>query len=222
MVQFAPLADAADFDGTPFQDMARQLSGTELDRIMAVATRAAEGLTGTQLAPFQITETTRLQDGDVEDLVPTGLPLPAQAQFGLSKASAMNIPSLVRHAWVRCYPRVHGDLWTGAVTSVTVSWALQADPFVITADQVQFEADTGHIRFVVGTFTPPGTTAAITYTGGYTTVPDDLKQACLLLAAATLTRELDPGDVGARDPELLRSEAQYLLIPYGATTPRGF
>lgn len=214
---FTPLASTADFQGSPFAEMVAGIAQAEMDRTMAAATRAAEGLTGCRLAPFTITETTRLQDGDVEDLVPTGLPLPAQAQFGLSKASAMNIPSLVRHAWVRNYPRSQEDAWTGALTSVTVSWALQADPFLVPATQVQFEADTGHVRFVVGTFTPPGTTAIVTYTGGYTTVPDDLKQACLYLAAEQLAIELDPTAMQAsRDPDVLHEKACRLLVPYGA------
>lgn len=219
MVSFTPLASSADFQASPFADMVTGMAQAELDRTMAVATRAAEGLTKCLLAPFQVTETTRLQDGDVEDLVPTGLPLPAQAQFGLSKASAMNIPSLVRHAWVRNYPRVHEDLWTGAIVSCDISWALQAAPFVVPADQIQFEADTGHIRFVVGTFTPPGTTAITTYTGGYTTTPDDLKQACLLLAAEQIVIAVDPADQ-AHDPDRLHTQAQRLLVPYGAECPK--
>lgn len=216
-VAFAPLASSADFQASPFAEMVTGMAQAELDRTMAAATRAAEGITRCLLAPFQITETQRLQDGDVEDSITSGLPLPDQALFGLSKSRAMDIPNLVRHAWVHNFPRQHPDLWSGSLVSFQVSWALSVAPYVLNPALTQFEADVGHIRFTIGTFTPPGSTGVVTYTGGYTTVPDDLKQACLLLAAEQLAIELDPTAVQAsRDPDVLHEKACRLLIPYGA------
>ena len=212
-----PLASSTDFNNSPFNNMARSMVQAELDRTMLAASRAAEGLCrGARLMPFTTTETTRLQDTDVEESVSSGMPLPAQSQMGLDYATALSMPVMVRHFWVRHYPRTYAEMWTGVLTAVSISWPYQTAPFVVPITSIAFDADTGHARFNLGTFSPPGSTAIITYTGGYTTTPDDLRQAVLLLAAAMLTRELDPNEQSS-DPEVLRNEANDLLVAYGGT-----
>lgn len=79
---------------------------------------------------------------------------------------------------------------------------------------IQFEPDTGHVRFQLGTFVPPGTTIRVTYNGGYATVPADLVQACKTMAASIAVRELNPMQHGGHDPDLLRMDAEVMLDPY--------
>lgn len=219
MVTLSPLASSDLFKQSAYADMARKISGPELDRIMMVATRACESSITSRVAPFEITETTRLQDGDVEDVLAGSIPMTHQAQMGMDYSRALGIPAMVRNCSVRNYPKQFPELWTGAIVSVKVSWALQPAPFNIPLDGLAFFPDTGRLRFNVGAFVPPGSTGIITYTGGYTSVPEDLEQACLCMAAAALSKMLDPRESDL-DPAAMRREAIEYLVPYGARPPR--
>lgn len=220
MATFTPLATSTDFNASAYADMAAHITTAELTRIMVAATRTCENACGRRLAPFdQLVETTRLQDGDVEDVLPVGLPLPMQAQMGIDYANALSMPALVRFFQVRNYPGTFPDLWTGAIESFTISWSVQISPFTVPAQAIQFFPDTGLGTFNIGTFVPPGATGVITYSGGYTTVPDDLKQAALDMAAWHLARMLDPNSFD-RDPDKLRDEALKILVAYGAGRER--
>lgn len=214
-----PLASITDFKNSAYANMAADIQDAELTRIMNAATRACEGETLTLLAPFVTTENTRLQDTDIEDLLPAGITLPAQAQIGYDYAKSLNTPALVRSFSVRNYPRAYPENWTGSISSISIHWPAQVAPLVIAAGAWYLQADIGEAYFNLGTFTPPGAIAQVTYSGGYTTVPEDLLQACLHMAASILGRMLDPNE-GLHDPNLLRREAVELLVRYGATKPR--
>jgi hypothetical protein len=80
---------------------------------------------------------------------------------------------------------------------------------------MQFEPDTGHLRFQLGTFVPQGTTIAIMYSGGYFTIPADLVEAGRFMAASIAVKQLDPVDGrSGHDPDALRAEAMEMLAPY--------
>lgn len=207
--------------------MATGLS-TDLSRIMNAATRACETACNTRFAPFTgLVESVRMQDVDVEDLIPASMPMPMQAQMGLDYARALTTSPLVRGFEVRVHPRQYPDLWlngtsgNGAqnITQIAINWNVQPAPFIVPANGIQFFPDTGVGVFVLGTFVPPGSMATITYSGGYSTVPDDLKQACLDMAASMIARMLDPND-GLHDPDVLRREALMKLEDYGGPAVR--
>lgn len=220
---FTPLATSADFKASAYANMASTLQNGELDRIMAVATRDCESACDNRMAPFTLTESLRLTDTDVDDVIPNGIIVPPNAQLGLDYARALQTPTLIRGFQVRNYPKVYSDLWNAAAAtsvSITLTWAVQHQPFVILPTQIQFFPDTGLGQFTLGTFAPPGATALITYSGGYTTVPDDLKQAALHMAASELAHMLDPVDANGADPDKLRTLAIKRLRRYGAKFER--
>jgi hypothetical protein len=76
--------------------------------------------------------------------------------------------------------------------------------------------DTGMCWFRLGTFVPPGSLVSVTYSGGYSTVPADLRRAAKYMAAAICLRELSP-DMAARhghDAGSLEAQACSWLSPY--------
>jgi hypothetical protein len=210
-----PLASSTQFNATAYKDLATHLQAGDLDATMLKATRACETATKHRLAPFTLTESHRLVDTDVEDGMALALPMPAQAQMNTDYARALGYSQLVRHTWVNEFPELYPDLWTGAITACSVFWAYQAIPYVVPITSLQYQADTGHVGFILGTFVPPGSTGQFTYTGGFTTVPDDLGQACIVMAASIILKSLDPGAHSmAHDPDALRDEAIELLDGY--------
>ena len=209
-----PLATSAQFLTSAFADLAVSLQSGELDQIMIEASRACEAAAGRRFMAFTITETSRLEGGDLEDFGSSDFPLPMQAQMGLDYSRALGIHQMVRHAWVREYPPTLQEMWTGAVSQVQVYWPYQSAPYTIGPSQIQYDIDTGHLRFLIGTFIPFGSTGYITYSGGYSTIPADLVRACKAMAASIIIKELDPDVGSAHDPDLLRDEAIEFLDGY--------
>ena len=209
-----PLATSNQFLAGAFADLAANLQPGELDGIMIEASRACEQVCGRRLLPFTITETCRLEAGDMDDFGGSEFPLPMQAQMGLDYSRALGITAMVRHTWVREYPPTLQDLWTGSVQSLNVYWPYQSAPYLIGGQALQYDVDTGHIRFLVGTFVPFGSVGYTTYSGGYSTVPADLARACKAMAASIIIKELDPNLGTAHDPDLLRDEAVEFLDGY--------
>jgi len=216
-VALTPLANEADFNNSAYADLANYLQNGDLTARMLRATRACESHTRRRLAPFTgLTETSRLQAVDVDDSFTAGALLPAGAQIAADRAASFGYTDMVRHLWVREYPPLYPELWTGQVTGIVAYWSYGNDT-VIDPTTAQYEPDTGHVRLPLGVFTPPGTTAKITYSGGYTAdTPDDLVEACIAMAAHLIIRSLDPmaaAGVG-HDPDIARSHAESLLQPY--------
>jgi hypothetical protein len=81
---------------------------------------------------------------------------------------------------------------------------------------VQYETDTGHVRFNLGSYVPQGSTLSVTYSGGYSTIPDELVQACILRAAKIALVDLNPQQKNAVDIDVqnLESEIKDLLTDY--------
>lgn len=209
-----PLATAQDIQEGPFADLVRGYSATALDTLMIRATRACESVCDRRLAPFtNLTETMRADSLDVEDALDAYVPLDPTSQLGFSRALSLGSTLLVRHFWVRNNPPMYADLWTGTISSITLRRSFSGIQ-IVDISQIQYEPDTGHVRFQLGTFVPPGTTIVTTYSGGYSTVPADLVQACKVMAASLAVRELDPIQAGNHDPDLLRNDAETLLDPY--------
>lgn len=197
-----------------FSDLARGYSTTALNNIIVEATRACESSTDRRLAPFTITETQRADGLDVEDALDAYVPLDPTSQLGFSRAQSLGSTLLVRHFWVSEIPPRYPEYWTGTINSIQLLRSYSGTQSV-SISTLQYEPDTGHVRFQLGTFVPPATTIVVNYSGGYTTVPADLVRACKFMAASILLKELDPAQaVHGHDPDALRLDAMELLASY--------
>lgn len=208
-----PLATVNDLKEGPFSDLVSGYTSQGLTNLMIRATRMCESMCDRRLAPFtNLTETMRADSLDVEDALDAYVPLDPTSQLGFSRAMSLGSTLLVRHYWVKHNPPLYQDFWTGSISSISLFRSFSGIQ-VVNISQIQFEPDTGHVRFQLGTFVPPGTTIQTVYSGGYTTVPADLVQACKTMAASIAVRELNPVQSG-HDPDLLRIDAESLLEPY--------
>jgi hypothetical protein len=209
-----PLITWAQLTEGPFADLVKGYTdpGAQAS-VLIEATRMCESATDRRLAPFTLTETCRADALDVEDALDAYVPLDPTSQLGFSRASSLGSTLLVRHYWVRHWPARNPEFWTGSLVSVNLlrsfSGAQVVDPVTL-----QYESDTGHVRFQLGTFVPPGTTIVTEYSGGYSTVPADLVRACKYMAASIAATELDPLRETGHNPDDLEAKAASILVPY--------
>lgn len=210
-----PLATVAQFTSGPFGGLVSGFSAQAQSDLMLQATRACESACDRRLTPFtNITETLRAEAMDVEDALDAYVPLDPTSQLGFSRAQSLGSTLLVRHFWTREFPARYPEMWTGSISSITLYRSYSGAQSVVVSG-VQFQPDTGHVRFQLGTFVPAGTTIQVTYSGGYSTVPADLVQACQYMAASMAVKQLDPVDGrSGHDPDALRSDALEMLVPY--------
>lgn len=197
-----------------FANLVQGYQGTAQTNLLAEATRMCESACDRRFVPFtNVVETQRADALDVEDALDAYVPLDPTSQLGFSRAMSLGSTLLVRHFWVRERPARYPEFWNGSITGITLRRSFSGTQDVVTS-QIQYEPDTGHVRFQLGTFVPPGTTIVCTYSGGYTTIPADLIRACKYMAASIAVRELDPMQNAGHDPDLLRTDALDALAPY--------
>jgi hypothetical protein len=208
-----PLCTWAQLVAGPFADLVKGYTGQGQTDLLAEATRMCESAVDRRLATFTATETQRADALDTEDALDAYVPLDPTSQLGFSRALSLGSTLLTRHFWVRERPARYPELWSGAINTITLLRSFSGTQ-VVAIPQIQYEPDTGHVRFQLGTFVPPGTTIVCNYTAGYTTVPADLIRACKYMAASIAVRELDPMQSGGHDPDLLRTDALDALAPY--------
>jgi hypothetical protein len=204
----------------PFGGIVAKQTSTLLIQKLGEATRLCEDICDRRLSPFSnVVETCRADMVDVEDALDAYVPLDPTSQLGFSRAMSLGSTLLVRHFWVREKPPRYPEMWTGSVSSIyllrSFSGIEQVD-----VSQIQFEADTGHVRFQLGTFIPPGTTLQTTYSGGYSTVPASLVSACESMCAWLVIRQLDPQST-EHDPDQLYADAVLALDGYMRTAKKG-
>jgi hypothetical protein len=219
MTTTSALLTDVQFEMGPFKSLVRDYSSAEKANLMLRASRAVETMCNRRLAPFTgLTETEQLFAITVDDQIRPTEPMEQMATLGYSRAASLDTGVLVRHHYLKQYPPLYPDLWlsnTGtSVTSITVyrtfSGSESVDPTTI-----QYEPDTGHVRFALGTYLPPGSTVAVTYSGGYTVgIPDDLVEATKLMAARLAILELEPTQRPGIDMTELKDEIAEMLIPY--------
>lgn len=211
----SPLATAAQFQEGPFANLVSAFSNIAITNIMLTATRNCEAACDRRLAPFtNIVETQRADALDIEDALDAYVPLDPTSQLGFSRAQSLGSTLLVRHFWTREYPPRLPELWSGSISAINLYRSYSGSQIVDTST-LQYEPDTGHARFQLGTFVPPGTTIQVTYSGGYQTTPADLVEACRFMAASIIVKQLDPVDGrSGHDPDALRTEAVSMLGPY--------
>lgn len=209
------LATPEQFTEGPWSDLIKNWSAPATLNLMRKATRACESACDRRLVPFtNMTETQRAEAMDIEDALDAYLPLDPNAALGFSRAQSLGATQLVRHCWLREFPPRYPEMWTASITSISLDWSFSGTAPVAVSG-IQFEPDTGHVRFQLGTFIPPGTTIKAVYSGGYTTIPSDLTAAAEFMAAGMAVKALDPNArQSGHDPDALRSEAMEMLGPY--------
>lgn len=208
----APLATVAQVSQGAFADLVRAFSTDALDDMVVEATRLCEDHVDRRLAPFAgLVETQRAEALDIEDALDAYVPLDPTAQLGFSRAQSLGSTLLVRHFWVRQFPSRYPEMWTGSVSAIKLVRSFSGTQ-TVDISQVQYETDTGHCRFQLGTFVPPGTTIVVTYSGGYSTMPASLVRAGKYMTASIAASELDPlGQSHGHDPDMLRMKAEEAL-----------
>lgn len=211
----APLAGVASFMEGPFANLVSGYSAQAQSNLMLQATRACESTCDRRLSPFTgVMETQRADAMDIEDALDAYIPLDPTSQLGFSRAQSLGSTLLTRHFWVREHPPRYPELWAGSIASISL-YRSYSGAQSVAVNTIQYEPDTGHVRFQLGTFVPPGTTIQVTYSGGYATVPADLVQACQYMAASMAVKQLDPVDGrSGHDPDALRTGALEMLAPY--------
>jgi hypothetical protein len=197
-----------------FADLAKGYTSlTAQQDLLAEATRLCEDACDRRFAAFTITETQRADALDVEDALDAYVPLDPTSQLGFSRAMSLGSTLLARHFWVRERPARYPEFWTGTINSINLRRSFSGIQ-TVDVSQIQYEQDTGHVRFQLGTFVPPGTTIVCNYSGAYTTMPASLVRAGKFMAASLLVRELDPVQHSGHDPDLLRTDALDALAPF--------
>lgn len=204
-----PLATITDMTEGPFADLVSGYQPAALTNLMVRATRKCESAVKRRLAPFtNLTETHRAEGIDPDEYTDSAnLPMDIQGTLGRSYAQALGASTLVRHCWLDQYAPLYPELWAYSNVQVTILRSYGGSQLLNTATQITGpEIDSGHMWFQLGMFVPVGSMIRVVYSGGYTTVPADLVDACKLMAASMAVRELDPQD-NSHDPALLRKEA---------------
>ena len=217
----SPLLTAVQFEMGPFKTLTRDYSATEKTNLMLRASRAVETVCDRRLAPFTgLVESHQLFHITVDDQIRPTEPMEPMATLGYSRAASLDTGELVRHMYLKQYPPLYQDLWLNnnpsylAITNIqvlrTFSGTQTVDPSTL-----QYEPDTGHIRFALGTYIPPGSTVVMTYNGGYTvSIPDDLVEAAKMMAARLAILELEPTQRPDVDLAELKVEIEDILVPY--------
>lgn len=214
-----PLASANDFQAWGSNAQLVQNTAvwtpTALDTLMTRATRSVESRCDRRLAAFTgLLETSRADGVDTDGLADSDFPLDLVGALGRSQARAYGATSLVRDVWLREYAPVYADLWATTVSSIQLVLAYGGTYDVDPGSVEGPEPDTGHLRFRLGTFVPAGTTVRVTYSGGYTTVPDDLEQATILQATKLVLLAAEPELRTGMSTADLDAEILMLLDPY--------
>ena len=217
---YTPLASTADLEASSLVEVVRDVPEPHRAALMIRASRSIESQCERRFAPFTITETGRASTVDIDDSGgDIGGPVPWAVSIAQSRARSLGgAGDLVRHIFLREYPPQWSELWVGALVSVWVDPGL-AGSYQVPLGGVQYEPDTGHIRLALGTYVPMGSTVRVTYSGGYSPVPDDLLQACLYEATEMAFHELLPEKKGDVDMGALASIKDRMLAGYVREQP---
>lgn len=210
------LCTQAQFEDGGFADLVSAYPANGLTDALAEATRACEDQADRRLTTFTVTETTRAQGIDVDELGGyQGLPVSIQSSLGYSEALSLGVTNLVRHTWLAQYAPRYPDLWTTSPNMTITLIRSYGGTQVATAGQIlDGPDDTGHVWFQLGTFIPQGSRIRVTYSGGYTTSPAGLTRAAKFFTASIIVRELDPGSTD-HNPDQLWNDGMRFLLPFG-------
>lgn len=199
-----------------FADLTASFSDQALADICAEATRACETEVGRRLVSFTLTESHRAEGIDVDELgvLGSGIPLDLTATLGASYAASLGGGfNLVRRIWLNEHAPLYPDMWAYSGVTIVATTSVGGTNNVGPALAGPL-ADSGLVWFQLGTFLPPGTLVRATYSGGYTTIPADLRRAAKYMAASICVKELDPQASTGHNAADLIQDAVAWLSPY--------
>jgi len=215
---YTPLISAGDISGLPLSNVIAALSSPAQTQLLTDASRAVENYCGRLLAPFTgHVERHRAQMTDPDAQADIYVPLDLQGTLGTSRARSLGANDLVRHVFLKEYPPVYPEMWTGSITAITVTHAIGgATTLDLSSGSLTYHPETGQIMFPLGTYIVIGDLLSITYAGGYSTVPDDLKRATVYEAIEQGMVDIFPamGLGKDLDMEMLTRKKAELLDPY--------
>lgn len=191
-----------------------------LNEVCITASQDIEDKCGRRFLPFVDLVETHTAEGIDPDGLGIGdsslMPMGFAGSLAMSEARAYGYSDLVRDVWLKEHAPRRPELW--AYTAVGVNLVR---PWGDTADLpvdgwTGPAADTGHMRFRIGTLIPQGTQITVTYSGGYVNgVPHALKQAARLQAVRRLIIEVEPEARPNMGMAELDAEIADLLRGYG-------
>jgi hypothetical protein len=210
---YTPLIAVSDLTNKPFADAVKALSGAQQTELVTNASQAVEDFCRRRLAPFTgLVEHHRAEMVDVDSSLdyPPVL-LDTSDQIGWLRAQSLNATSWVRAVQLDEYPPRWPDMWSGAISDITVVRDLAGSTDYPAAQLLEYEQDTGFVRFQLGAYIPPGSSIQVTYSGGYTTTPGTLKVATefeaieigILSTLPELAEKYDLAWIRAKKVELL-------------------
>lgn len=213
---YAPIVSPTDFNDGAFAYMTRGVSAPHLLNVLTRASRSVESRCQRRFSPFvNLTESSTAAGVSMFGVgMDADLPLPMIGSLGMSKGRALGVTNLVQDMWLTEYAPSWPELWSYSNVSVTLQRTWGDRQTLIQSQLVGPELDTGHLRFPIGTLCPVGTTIVATYSGGYTTIPDDIQQAVAYTAAKTLIVEIEPQNRPGMDTNDLDMQIVELLCPY--------
>lgn len=211
-----PLCTPAELQSGAFADLTRAFDPDTLLGFCEEATRQAESIADRRFVPFTLTESLRADavDPDELGLATSGIPLDLSATLGSSYAAALgSVGSLVRRVWLtECAP-MFPEMWSYSGVSVHVTLSIGGTQTVQVMRGPM--VDTGMLWLHLGTYVPQGSLVEVTYSGGYQTIPANLRRAGKYLTAAICCRELNPEMVGSHNPDTLEELACKWLQRFG-------
>jgi hypothetical protein len=210
-----PLCSLEKFTAGPFGNLVQGFDSDVINDLLIEATRLCEDEADRRLVPFTLTETHRLYGMDPDEYADaSAMPIDVQGVVSRSYASSVGVSSLVRHVNLDQYAPRYPDMWEyGPDYTITVVRSFGGDQIFTPDFVVGPEPDTGHVWFNLGSFTPVGSLARITYSGGYSTIPASLVNAGRFMAAHLAVTELVPQSTN-HDPGLLREQASDALAAW--------
>lgn len=213
---YVPLASEDDLRDTPFKYALTGASESYIAATLVRASRTIEARCARRFAPFgPITQSERAEGVTLENAGSTDIPLSMTGTLALSRARAYGQQSdLVRDVWLDEFAPKYPELWSYSNVSLLIVPPFGGQGQAITENLVGPFPDTGHLRLPFGTYCPTGSIIETTYSGGYTTVPDDLVQATMLQAVRLLILSIAPERRAGLTTGDIEAEIDALIAPY--------
>lgn len=215
----AALITSADLTGGAVGAITQYYS-SDPNYLTSVANRASRNIEtrcNRRLAPFTVTESHLATGVDINGLgaADASMPLSMAGTLGLDRARAYGaFAGLVRDVWLDQWAPQYPELWSYSNISVTLTRTLDDTQQIVGSNITGPDPDSGHMRFSLGTFCPPGSLIKVTYSGGYQTTPDDLVEACRLQALQFLIVEIEPQNRPGMDTADLEAQILGLIGDY--------
>ena len=192
-IPYLPMAGAADMTSGMFASLVQDIDPAQLPQLMIRASRSVEAMCGRRFVPFATLESHRAEGVDPDEYGGNyDIPLDLYGSLGRSRQRSMPGSQMARHLWLEQYAPRLAEYWTYSISSIEII-RTYGDSQIVPANQVEGpEPDSGHIRLGIGMWVPVGSTIRVSYSGGYSPIPDDLVEATRMRAAKLAIVEAQP------------------------------